>query len=68
MMLRIIWILGFVSTREYDRRMRNQPIYAPESRTKSLERCLLEDRLAIILFLAGAIILAYTFLNAPMPN
>jgi hypothetical protein len=68
MMLRIRWIVGFVSTHEYGRRMRNQPVYAPESRAKSLERCLMEDRLAIILFLAGAIILAYTFLNAPTPN
>lgn len=48
--------------------MRGQPVYVPESRTKSLERCLLEDRLAIILFLIGTIILAYTFLNAPVPN
>jgi hypothetical protein len=68
MKLRISWILGFVSTEDYGRRICAQPVYAPESRTKSLERCLLEDRLAIILFLIGTIILAYTFLNAPMPN
>jgi hypothetical protein len=68
MMLRIRWILGFVSTHEYGRRMGSQPVYTPESRAKSLERCLMEDRLAIVLFLAGAIILTYTFLNAPMPN
>jgi hypothetical protein len=67
MKLRIGWILGFVSTEDYGRH-RGQPVYAPEGRTKSLERCLLEDRLAIVLFLVGAIILAYTFLNAPAPN
>jgi len=68
MMLRIGWILGFVSTPDYDRRIRGQNVFTPESRTRRLEHSLWEDRLAIVLFLIGAIILTYTFLNAPTPN
>lgn len=40
----------------------------PGSREKTLERSLWEDRLAIVLFMIGAVILTYTLLNAPMPN
>lgn len=68
MMLRIGWLFGFVSTPDYDRRSRCQPGRTPGSREKTLERSLWEDRLAIVLFMIGAVILTYTLLNAPMPN
>lgn len=68
MMLRIGWLFGFVSTPDYDRRSRGQPGRTPGSREKTLERSLWEDRLAIVLFMIGAVILTYTLLNAPMPN
>lgn len=68
MILRAAWILGFLSTREYDMRLRGHPALIVQSRIKTLERSLWEDRLAIVLFLIGALILVYTFRNAPALN
>jgi hypothetical protein len=66
MMLRLRWICGLISTRDYDCRARKMSSgMIAESRVKTLERSLSEDRLAILIFLAGAVILAYTLLNAP---
>jgi hypothetical protein len=70
-MLRLAWIFGFVSTREYDSERRVER-FGPEAADaidgtpQHLERTLLEDRVAMILFLIGIIIFAYTFLNAPV--
>ncbi len=69
-MIRLAWILGLVSTRNYGSQLRAKR-FGPEASSgsegtlKHLERMLFEDRLAIILFLVGAIIFAYTFLQAP---
>ncbi len=68
MILRAAWILGFLSTREYDMRLPGRPALIVQSRIKTLERSLWEDRLAIVLFLIGALILVYTFRNAPALN
>ena len=38
---------------------------ASDPASKRLERSLLEDRLAVVILLFAALILAYTFLNAP---
>jgi len=70
MMLRLAWIFGLLSTREYSLRMRQerfQPAVTEPSACalERLERPLLEDRLAVILFLSGIAIFAYTLLNAP---
>jgi hypothetical protein len=68
--LRLAWILGFLSTRDYDLRMREKTlgtgaIEATGDALRRLEGALNQDRLAVIVFLIGAIILAYTILNAP---
>jgi hypothetical protein len=71
MMLRLAWIFGLLSTRDYALRMRQQRFRpavteATDCVLERLERPLLEDRLAVILFLFGIIIFVYTFLNAPV--
>ena len=71
MMLRLAWIFGLLSTRDYALRMRQQRFRpavteATDCALERLERPLLEDRLAVILFLFGSLIFAYTFLNAPV--
>ena len=71
MMLRLAWIFGLLSTRDYALRMRRQRFRpavteATDGALQRLEQPLLEDRLAVILFLAGIVIFAYTFLNAPV--
>ena len=68
MMLRLAWIFGLLSTRDYRLRMR-QKRFGPagtestDCALQRLERPLFEDRLAMILFLLGSMIFAYTFLN-----
>jgi hypothetical protein len=57
------WIFGLISTRRYavqpwKKRFGHGPL-------SPLERSLFEDRLAVVLFLLGTVILVYTFLNAP---
>jgi hypothetical protein len=69
MMLRLAWILGLLSTRDYDLSMRQKRFRravpeATDCALQRLERPLFEDRLAVILFLLGIAIFAYTFLNA----
>jgi len=71
MMLRLAWIFGFLSTRDYALRLRQKRFRpavteAADCALQRLERPLLEDRLAVILFLFGSMIFAYTFLNAPV--
>lgn len=70
-LLRIAWIFGALSTNKYDALVRERE-YGPQGsaasteRLEGLERALVEDRVAVVLFLAAAIILLYTFQNAPM--
>jgi hypothetical protein len=71
MMLRLAWIFGLLSTRDYALWMRQQrfrpAVTEPtDCALERLERPLLEDRLAVILFLFGMMIFVYTFLNAPV--
>jgi hypothetical protein len=68
--LRAKWICGLLSTGEYDLQSRTKrfgagAVPASEPASQRLERSLLEDRLAVVIFLFAALILAYTFLNAP---
>lgn len=70
MLLRLAWIFGFISTRDYELRRRHSTfgpgaVTATESAFERLERSLAKDRLAIIVFLIGTIVLVYTLLNAP---
>lgn len=72
MFLRLAWIFGLISTREYEQRRRQKQfgqsaVPATESAFARLERTLTEDRLAVVLFLVGTVILAYTVLNAGGP-
>jgi hypothetical protein len=48
------------------RRWQSMADEATDCALQRLERPLLEDRLAVILFLFGSMIFAYTFLNAPV--
>lgn len=65
-MLRTAWILGFVSTQEYSQQIRSDQVgYEFRHSRGRLQTILLEERVAIVVFLLGVVLLAYTFLNAP---
>jgi len=61
------WIFGLLSTRRYAsnpwKKRFGPASVTPECTLTQLEHSLFEDRLAVILFLLGTIILVYTFLN-----
>ena len=70
MMLRLAWILGIISTRYYDSRKRqrmfgNAAIVADEVALKRMERSLVHDRIAVIVFLVAITIFLYTIEYAP---
>lgn len=69
-LLRFAWIFGFISTRRYDlhvrlKRFGSGAVEGSDTALGRLENALIEDRVAVILFLIGLTILAYTYLNAP---
>jgi hypothetical protein len=69
-LLRFAWIFGLLHSREYDRRLRVRKtgadkIDVPDSAVERLEKLLVEERAAVLLFLAGGVVLAYSLLNAP---
>jgi hypothetical protein len=69
-LLRFAWIFGLLHSREYDRRLRSrktgaETIDAPDSAVERLEKLLIEERAAVLLFLAGGVLLAYSLLNGP---
>jgi hypothetical protein len=70
MMLRLAWICGFVSTRDYEcqtrqRRIGNAAIAANEGALKRMERSLVEDRIAVVVLLVAFTIFLYTLEYAP---
>jgi len=70
-LLRLAWILGFVSTPDYHARMRRsrygaQAIVGGESAVNRLERTLAQDRLALVLFLLGLVLLLFTWVHGPV--
>ena len=70
MMLRLAWICGLVTTRDYDcqkrqRKFGNGAITANESALKRMERSLVEDRIAVIVFLLAITIFLFTIEYAP---
>jgi len=69
-LLRIAWICGLVSSGDYVTRVRlerfgPEAVSAAETALKHVDRLLLQERVAIVLFLIGIAILTYTVLNAP---
>jgi hypothetical protein len=69
-MLRLAWIFGLVSTRDYDTQIRqkkfgNAAVAANEGALKRMERSLVEDRIAVIVFLLAITIFLYTIEYAP---
>ena len=69
-MLRLAWICGLVSTRDYDCRTRRKnfgkaAIAANEVALKRMERSLVEDRIAVIVLLVAITIFLYTIKYAP---
>jgi hypothetical protein len=70
MILRLAWICGLVSTRDYDSRMRQRKIgiaaiAANEGALERMERSLVEDRIAVVVFLVAITIFLYTLEYAP---
>jgi hypothetical protein len=70
MMLRLAWICGLVTTRDYDCQTRqrilgNAAIAANEGALERMERSLVEDRIAVVLFLLAITIFLYTIEYAP---
>jgi hypothetical protein len=70
MMLRLAWICGLVSTRDYDyqkrqRRIGKAAIAANEVALERMERSLVEDRIAVVVFLLAITIFLYTIEYAP---
>ena len=70
MMLRLAWICGLVSTRDYDCQLRQSKIgsaaiAANEGALERMERSLVEDRIAVIVFLVAITIFLYTIEYAP---
>ncbi|HWY49814.1 MAG TPA: hypothetical protein VNX70_20670 [Bryobacteraceae bacterium] len=70
MILRLAWICGLVSTRDYDSRMRQRKIgiaaiAANDGALERMERSLVEDRIAVIVFLVAITIFLYTLEYAP---
>ena len=70
MMLRLAWICGLVSTRDYDCRLRqrkigNAAIAANDGALERMERSLVEDRIAVVVFLVAITIFLYTLEYAP---
>jgi hypothetical protein len=64
------WIFGLLSTSRYatqpwKKRFGPGTLAAHEGTRSQLEHSLFEDRLAVILFFLGTVILVYTFLHAP---
>jgi hypothetical protein len=69
-LLHFAWIFGLLHSREYDRRVRARTIGAntvdaADSAVDHLEKVLIEERAAVVLFLAGGVVLAYSLLNGP---
>lgn len=69
-LLRFAWICGLLHSREYDRRVRMRKIgagtiAAADGAVERLEKVLAEERAAVVLFLAGGVVLAYSLLNGP---
>jgi len=72
-LLRLAWICGLISSREYASRARldrfgPEAVSAAETTLKYVEKLLLQERLAVVLFLIGIAILTYTLINAPFPS
>jgi hypothetical protein len=70
MMLRLAWICGLMTTRDYDaqkrqRKFGNAAIAANEGALKRMERSLVEDRIAVIVLLLAITIFLYTIEYAP---
>jgi len=70
MMLRLAWICGLLSTRDYDcqtrqRKFGKAAIAANERALRHMERSLVEDRIAVIVFLVAITIFLYTIECAP---
>jgi hypothetical protein len=70
MMLRLAWICGLVSTRDYDCQTRQKKfgataVAANDGALKRMERSLVEDRIAVIVLLLAITIFLYTIEYAP---
>lgn len=69
--LRVGWILGVVSTAEYHSRVRNLRYgdgapKASDATLRRMERALTADRLAVVLFLLGTVLLVYAWMHGPV--
>jgi len=72
-LIRMAWICGLLSSRDYATRARlkrfgPEAVNAADTALKHVDRLLLQERVAVVLFLIGIAILTYTLLNAPFPS
>jgi hypothetical protein len=70
MVLRLAWICGLLTTRDYDYRIRQRKIgdaaiAANDGALERMERSLVEDRIAVVVFLLAITIFLYTIEYAP---
>ena len=70
MVLRLAWICGLLTTRDYYYRIRQRKIgdaaiAANDGALKRMERSLVEDRIAVVVFLLAITIFLYTIEYAP---
>jgi hypothetical protein len=70
MMLRLAWICGLLTTRDYDYQIRQRKIggtaiTANEAALERMERSLAEDRIAVVVFVVAITIFLYTIEYAP---
>ena len=69
--LRFAWILGFLSTHEYETKRRQarfgaNAVQATDAVFHRLERTLSQERCALVLLLVALVLLAYTALHGPL--
>jgi hypothetical protein len=69
-MLRLAWIFGLISTRDYNCLIRQKKfggavVTATEAALKRMERSLVEDRIAVIVLLLAITLFLYTIEYAP---
>lgn len=69
--LRLAWILGLVSTDEYETRRRrkrfgHEAVQATDAVLRRLEDSLVQDRFALVILLVAVIVLVYTYMHGPL--
>jgi membrane-bound ClpP family serine protease len=67
----LAWLLGLISTRDYETKRRRrdlgaEAVEATDEVVRRLEGTLVQDRLALVLFLIGVVVLVFSYLHGPL--